>query len=391
MGNGLLPHNFFPKKDGSNFKPSQYISLLGEEIKKKMLVFNGLSHEKLYDHYMEHCILTGVYKSKKDKTSAVSLDTLFGEKLSKSTRFPVVSAWPFKGSFYKTPSITYDHKGLPVAPTKTPIDLYNKLFLNKKISIPKKKNMNRKVVKGQSILDDIMSERQTINRKINISEKQILEEYYDAIREVEKKMAQREAWRQKASTEVKVTKPEVFKQALNLEHLELVQTQVYDLLFLALISGSTNVVSMHYASDDQPLDMLGPDGKPMKKNAHHTYAHHGSDPKKMAGLTKIETTSMKAIAGFVQKLEARKMLADTMVFLSSNLGNSSNHNGNNLPISVIGAGFEKDHNRYYDLRESEKSKVQIPLCNLYQSMLHKIGDQNDKFNIGTGHLKNLKS
>ena len=148
---------------------------------------------------------------------------------------------------------------------------------------------------------------------------------------------------------------------------------------------------MHYASDDQPLDMLDPNGKPMKKNAHHTYAHHGNDPKKIAGLTKIETTSVNAIAAFLQKLHARNMLNETMVFLSSNLGNSSNHNGNNLPIAVFGAGFEKDHNRYYDLRENKKSKVQIPLCNLYQSMLHKIGSQNEKFNIGTGHLKFLKS
>ena len=168
MGNGLLPHNFFPKKAGLNFQASPYISIFGEELKKKMTVFNGLSHEKLYDHYMEHCILTGVYKSKKDKTSAVSLDTLFGDKLSKSCRFPVVSAWPFKGSFYKTPSITYDHKGLPIAPTKTPLDLYNKLFLNKKISIPKKKAANQKVLKGQSILDDILSEQKTINRKIKV-------------------------------------------------------------------------------------------------------------------------------------------------------------------------------------------------------------------------------
>ena len=226
--------------------------------------------------------------------------------------------------------------------------------------------------------------------KINISEKQILEDYYTSIREVEIKIAKREAWFQTARTKFKVSKPKAFEGVIDLEDLEYIQTEIYDLFIIALISDATSVVSMHYAASDQPLSVLV-NGKMKNMNVHNNYFHHGGDPNRIKQLINIEMASVKAIAHFVKKLNARHILDETMVFLSSNLGNSSNHSGKDLPIAVMGAGFEKEHNNYYDLREEGNSKVQTPLCNLFQSMLHKIGDQNEKFSIGTGPLKCLKS
>ncbi|NQZ57689.1 MAG: DUF1552 domain-containing protein [Lentisphaeraceae bacterium] len=395
MGNGLLARNFFPEKPGVNFKPSRYIQQFGD-LKKKMTIFKGLSHQGIYDHYMEHCILTGVFSGKKyDKRSKVSLDTVFAERLSSSTRFPLLSAWPFPGSHYKTPSISYERSGLPVTPTKTPMELYNKLFVKQNASAQEKARIKQNILRDKSILDSLTKERESLKRRMNIADKQIIDEYYEAIRSLEKSIMKTsvEASNKKLMAHLK-TAPEVFKGVVTLESLEVIQTQIYDMLYIALMTDTTNVVSMHYPSDDQPLNMIHPDGVRRTKSQRSAFSHHGNNPDRLKGMTQIEDRSNRAMASFCKKLNTKNvygqtLLDNTMVFCSSNLGNSTNHNGDDLPIMLLGAGFEKDHDHYYDL--SKDKGAQTPLCNLFQSMLHKIGDQGKSFNVGNGHLDLLKS
>ncbi|NQZ55900.1 MAG: DUF1552 domain-containing protein [Lentisphaeraceae bacterium] len=393
MGNGLLAKNFFPEKPGVNFKPSRYIKKFGD-LKKKMTVFKGLSHIGLFDHYMEHCILTGVYSgAKNDKRSAVSLDTVFAERLSSFSRFSLLSAWPFPGSHYKTPSISFERSGLPITPTKTPTELYDKLFVKEGATAAEKAHVKQTIISDKSILDSLVKERASLQRRMNIADKQLMDEYYEAIRSLEKSIMKTsvDGSNKKLMAHLK-SSPEVFKETITLERLEAVQTQVYDLLYIALMTDTTNVVSMHYGSEDQPFDMVHHDGVRRSKNPHATCFHHGNNPGKIECLIKIEERNLNAMVSFVKKLNSKNsygqtLLDNTMVFCSSNLGNSSNHNAENLPIMLLGAGFEKDHDHYYDVSKGG----QVPLCNLFQSMLHKIGDQAVSFNVGNGHLDCLKS
>ena len=66
-------------------------------------------------------------------------------------------------------------------------------------------------------------------------------------------------------------------------------------------------------------------------------------------------------------------------------GVHENHSGRNLPIIVAGAGFEKQHGQHlaYDKANNE------PLCNLFLTMLHKIGVERKAFGISTGTLKGI--
>jgi len=154
---------------------------------------------------------------------------------------------------------------------------------------------------------------------------------------------------------------------------------------LAFQTDSTRVASFLVAHDgsNRSYPFIGvPDG-------HHDLSHHGQDPAKLAQLKTLEIEKMKTLAELLAKLkqtdeQGQSLLDRTMVFFSSNLGNASNHSTRNLPVLLAGGGFQHGQHLAFD------PKSPPPLCNLYVSMLQRMGIPTEKFSSGTGPLKGLE-
>ena len=98
---------------------------------------------------------------------------------------------------------------------------------------------------------------------------------------------------------------------------------------------------------------------------------------------------MKTLRDLLAKLKQTKeegsnLLDRTMVFLGSNLGDGSSHSVKNLPVLLAGGGFRHGQHLHFDPQNPP------PLCNLYVSMLQRLGIEADKFSSGTGTLKGLE-
>ncbi len=78
------------------------------------------------------------------------------------------------------------------------------------------------------------------------------------------------------------------------------------------------------------------------------------------------------------------LIGRTIVYLGSNLGDASSHSNKNLPILVAGGGFQHGRHLAFDPLNSP------PLCNLYISMLQRLGIEVDQFNTGRGRLTGLE-
>jgi hypothetical protein len=72
------------------------------------------------------------------------------------------------------------------------------------------------------------------------------------------------------------------------------------------------------------------------------------------------------------------------VFLGSNLGDGSSHSVKNLPVLLAGGGFRHGQHLAFDPQNSP------PLCNLYVSMLQRLGIETDRFSTSTGTLTGLE-
>ena len=123
---------------------------------------------------------------------------------------------------------------------------------------------------------------------------------------------------------------------------------------------------------------------------HHDLSHHGKDPGKLAQLKIVEVETMKTLRDLLAKLKQTKeagatLLDRTMVFLGSNLGDGSSHSVKNLPVLLAGGGFRHGQHLHFDPQNPP------PLCNLYVSMLQRLGIEVDKFSSGTGTLTGLET
>ena len=121
---------------------------------------------------------------------------------------------------------------------------------------------------------------------------------------------------------------------------------------------------------------------------HHDLSHHGKDPGKLDQLKIVELETMKTVRDLLTRLkqsqeEGSTLLDRTTVFLGSNLGDGSSHSVRNLPVLLAGGGFQHGQHLAFDPQNPP------PLCNLYVSMLQRLGIETDRFSTSTGTLTGL--
>ena len=79
--------------------------------------------------------------------------------------------------------------------------------------------------------------------------------------------------------------------------------------------------------------------------------------------------------------QGSRLLDQTAVLFGSNLGSANAHDPRNLPIMV--AGGEYQHGRYV----AHDRKDNTPLCNLFVTLLQRMGVETDQFATSNGALE----
>src|SRR4051812_18257018 len=158
---------------------------------------------------------------------------------------------------------------------------------------------------------------------------------------------------------------------------------MYDLVHLAIQPASTRLITLAVAAmtAGPPIDGVTID--------HHNCSHHGKDPEKLAQLRLIEMQQMLAFKDLIAKLKETQeggepLLDRTMVMYGSNLGNASSHDTKNMPILLAGGGFRHGQHLAFDQQSN------MPLCNLYVSMLQRMGIEAENFASGKSTLRGLE-
>jgi hypothetical protein len=121
---------------------------------------------------------------------------------------------------------------------------------------------------------------------------------------------------------------------------------------------------------------------------YHDLSHHGQEPEKLKQLGIIESEHVKAFGDFIRRLKETKeedsnLLDRTMVMLGSHM-HSGGHDNRNLPILLAGGGFQHGQHLAFD-RENN-----VPLANLYVTMLQRLGLEVDRFASSTGRISGLE-
>jgi hypothetical protein len=370
-GLSLHPDYFFPTDTGRNYKLSPYLEIL-KDYRNDFTVFSGLSNpgmESAGGHGADIAFLTGAPGvGRAGFRNTVSLDQLVASKIGTQTRYPYIS-------LSSTLSVSPNGVGVFTNGANSPSRLYAQLFLD---GTPKEvETQTRRLKQGQSVLDVVRGQAKSLERKIGSGDREKLDEYFDAVREVEQRLVTAEDWAKKPKPKVTVPQP---KDTPN--NGSSTMRLYYDLMHLAFQTDSTRLFTtmfVHWYLP--PLEGVTYD--------HHNLSHNGMDPEKVRQLAIVDSDKFAALRDFLAKLKATReegetLLDRTMVLVGSHM-HSGAHRVNNLPILLAGGKFKHGQHVAFDQVNN------TPLCNLYVNMLQQFGLEADRFGSSTGTLTALEA
>lgn len=371
---GFYAPNLFPDKPGFEYQPTPYLQLL-EAHRREFTIISGLAHagnSPGFAHQATASFLTGAEGAGRPGfRNSISLDQYAATFIGGETRFPSLNL-SCEGL-----GLAWTRTGAQIPADNSPSRVFARLFLDG--SRGEVQSQIRRLEDGRSILDDLRGQASSLRGKLDSGDRNRLDEYLTSVRELELRMARDESWTKTPKPKVNVEPP---KDIANASDLLGRARLMFDLTHLALQTDSTRLVTIMLTGSTSAPPIPG------VSLGHHDLSHHGKDPGKLNQLKIIEAETMKTVGEFLAKLrqsreETSDLLGSTTVFLGSNLGDASSHSVRNLPVLVAGGGFRHGQHLAFDPQKPP------PLCNLYLSMLQRLGIETDRFSNSTGTLTGL--
>jgi len=367
---GFHQPSIYPAETGRDYGTTPLLEPV-DEHREDFTLFSGLDHRAPNGHANWSNFLCG------QQPGSVSLDQVVAEKIGAETRFPSLQLTAGKASR----SMSYTKQGVPLPMIQRPSVLFDRLF-----SSPEDRAHREYLLRsGRSALDLIREDAKRLAGSVSARDRDKLNEYFDSVRDVEKRMTRQIIGLDRPIPETSYELPGYDPIAPNLM-LE-AETLMYDLMALALETDSSRVLTLFLAGLGQVFTIEGE----TLQAGYHALSHHGNDPDKIRELVKVERQHMKCFARFLEQLKAKTdalgepLLDSTIVLLGTGMGDASRHSNTDLPTLVAGGGFR--HGRHIAV-EGESDAAPL-LGDLYLTLLEKMGIGADAFSNARRNLNHL--
>ena len=378
---GVLPQHFFPKGRGEDYTPSHYLKELSE-FRRDFTVFSGLSHPAVVGgHSTENCFLTAARDpTRSGFRNSISLDQFAVEKLGPQTRFPTLN---FGVNIDKANrSLSWTRDGVLLPAEDSPASVFQRMFIQGSAS--EVASRLRRLRERGSVLDALGEDLRRFQGGLGARDRARLEQYLTSVRELEERLLAAGEWEQKEKPLTQSAAPkDITDRAKFFPKIQL----MLEMARLAFESDSTRIVTLMVDGFATPVFEIGEGER--SREGYHGLSHHGQSPAKLAELEKIDLQQMRHLRELLSGLAAARspsgvrLLDETMVLYGSNLGDANVHNNTNLPILLAGGGFRHGAHLAFDpIRNT-------PLCNLFVSMLQRLGIEVASFGSSHGTLAGL--
>jgi hypothetical protein len=367
---GMYPGEWHPTKD-SDRVPRLMEPLMAH--RKDFTIVSGVDHGINGGHKGTPSFLSGVYQPEYIGESImvknqITLDQLAAKHLSRDSRFHSLQLGASEGK--PTQTLSWDENGVPLLPEYDPMKVFHRLFVNDLNPEAASKAMQLK----RSVLDMVAEDARSLQKEIGYEDREKVDSYFSSIRDVEKRIERQQQWvnTPKPGVPPLLERPTTFHENLDL---------MFELAALALQHDSTRVASVELPAGGLPIILGG-----QQLSGYHGQSHHGKDPAVVEELIKIEQMHMRSLEKFITRLKGiqdgdASLFDRTQILFGSGLGNGSSHSNKNLPVLI--AGGELKHGKDIIFEEGT-----TPLCNVFVTMLQKLGVETDSFAVSTGNINN---
>ncbi|HIN53282.1 MAG TPA: DUF1552 domain-containing protein [Planctomycetes bacterium] len=385
-GSDLHKWRWFPNGEGKNFTFNESLKSL-ESVRESVTIIGGMSHpngRRMGGHDTGDTFLTGALFDKTLLHNTVSVDQVAAAAVGSQTRYSSITMSTDGGVGEPTRSSTlsYDIKGRPIPAMNQPLMIFNRLF---GLADEDLKRQQRRLRSASSMLDLVMEDTNSLRRRLGRHDQEKLDEYLSSVRQIEQRVRRTQRWLDIPLPLLTDEERSLLKLEADSEAPKEYMRTMYDLMWLAFKSDSTRVATYQIASMADASSVAGPfpfrEG--FKANLH-TLAHGWNKPEGAVALGKWDKFMTEQLTYFLQRLKSTQegdgtLLDRTMVL--HGCSNSITHNNNNYPLIFAGGNkLGLEHNHYV------KVGSDVPMSNLFVTMLEKMGVEAPVFADSTGEL-----
>ncbi len=365
---GLHNPNLVPETAGSNYQPSRYLEPL-QDIRDDFTVVSGTSHPGVTGgHTAEGSIFSACPNSRGTTSrNTISLDQHMAKRLGHETRFPSLV---LNTSGKTSPS--YTENGAMIPAENSAMRLYTRLFVD---DSPREQDRQAELIRrGRSVMDVVGAEAMALSRELGAGDRDKLDAWFTSVRELEQRLVANEEWIRRSKPKVDLQVP----RSIPRNNEPAVEKIFLDIIRMALVTDSTRFVTLHIKGNGVS-DLEG------VEESYHGLSHHGKNEEKLRQLAIVEQGLINEWANFLRTLKGDKLLDETMVLMTSNLGNASSHRNDNMPVLFGGGGFNHGQHLAFD----QQNNYALP--KLYVSALRRLGLEDETFATTTGEMRGLEA
>ena len=238
-----------------------------------------------------------------------------------------------------------------------------------------------RIKSDKSILDAVASELSALGLEIAGPDRQRVDEYLEAVRDVERRIQKAEE--QGAANELDLMERPVGVPEVWEDHVKL----LFDLMHLAYQADLTRVITYAVAREqgNTTYENIGvPEG-------HHETSHHQNNPHKHRQLTKINQYHIQLLMDFLTKMQNTpdgdgSLLDHSAIVYGAGQSDGDLHSPLDLPTLLIGGlGGTIKGNQYLNYAPSART----PMMNLHMALLDKAGVRVEDIGDADGMLTDL--
>jgi len=390
--NGIDMRHWNPSYEGELGKLPQTLVPM-EPFRKDITLLGNLTHNTgraLLDGAGDHgrcsgSYLTGVQVKKTlvDIKASVSCDQLVANAIGKQTRFPSLEVGLEDArqagdcdsgySCAYTNNLAWRNETQPLPPILDPRSLFDRLFGEDAALSPAARAEKNKY--RRSILDFITEDTQSLQKNLGPSDKRKLDQYLGSIRDIELQIEK--AAMDNVQVDPQMEKPYGIPQDFA-EHFKLMT----DMITVAFQADLTRVVTFLVTREgtSRSYREIG------ISDGHHPLTHHRNQIELMDKVAKINLYHVQQFATWVETLKNTQepggsILDNSMIVYGAGLSDGNAHLHHDLPTMIAGRGgdFIKPGKRILFRKET-------PMCNLFLTMMDRMGLPMEQFGDSTGHL-----
>ena len=400
--------SWFPRGGEKDFRLTRVLDVL-EPLRNEITIYSGLSHpavRKVHGHSNADQYLTGAATGGHGAyRNSISIDQVYAAQAGEFTRHAslVMSTNGGIGGPRGAQTQSFNRQGRPIPAMNKPKQIFDMLF------VASGKDAAAKLARSKSALDLLISNTRSLGKKLSSHDQQTLQQYLDALRDTEIKLAKAQKW-------IDTPIPQVDTANIDLDadpkEARLYFQAMYELIYLSFLSDSTRVATFQLGREngEGPHDLLA---RAVGLGGAHGLTHSVKKPDGWKNLGTYNRYQAEEFGRFVQKLKDTQepngngnMLDNTFAMHGS--ASSSFHLSRNYPIISAGGknlGFK--NGRYLKFGKGNEDNQanagivtdagwngrieaeELPLARLFVTVLQRLGVETESFAGSTGTLNRV--